>query len=67
MNLMLVLNRFPLSDKVIGNFGMYQIKYSQLKSLERDDLRKLGISDDLSNEMIEEFRLLEGQDVTLKE
>lgn len=68
MNLMLVLNRFPLSDAIIGNFGLYQIKYSQLSSLAREDLLKLGIEDNkLQDEMLEEFQQLEGQEVSLKE
>lgn len=68
MNLMLVLNRFPLSDTIIGNFGAFQINYPQLKSLHRNDLIKLGILDNkLQDEMLEEFKLLEGQESTLKE
>lgn len=67
MNLMLVLNRFPLSDTIIGNFGSFNITYPQLKSLCRDDLEKLGISDNkLQDEMLEEFAHLEGQEGTLK-
>lgn len=68
MNLMLVLNRFPLSDTIIGNFGAFHINYHQLKSLNRDDLEKLGIHDNrLQDEMLEEFGHLEGQESTLKE
>jgi hypothetical protein len=68
MNLMLALNRFPLSDVIIGNFGLFQIQYSQLSSLVRDDLLKLGITDNkLQDEMLEEFSLLEGQEVSLKQ
>lgn len=68
MNLMLILNRFPLSDQMIGNFGKYNITYNQLKSLSRTDLVKLGIEDNkLQDEMLEEFANLEGQESTLKE
>jgi hypothetical protein len=68
MNLMLVLNRFPLSDTIIGNFGLYQIKYTQLASLQRNDLIKLGIDDNkLQDEMLEEFQTLEGQEICIKE
>ncbi|KAG5672450.1 hypothetical protein PVAND_002577 [Polypedilum vanderplanki] len=67
MSLMLVLNRFPLSDEVIANFSLFQIKYNQLSSLQREDLIKLGISDNkLQDEMIEEFKNLEGQVLEMK-
>lgn len=65
---MMVLNRFPLSEDIVSNFGLYQIRYSQLKGLEREDLIKLGISDNkLQEEMLEEFQLLDGQEPTLRE
>jgi hypothetical protein len=65
---MMLLNRFRLSEEIIANFGLYQIKYSQLKSLEREDLIKLGISDNkLQEDMLEVFQVLEGQDTTFNE
>lgn len=65
---MMVLNRFPLSEEIVANFGLYQIRYSQLKGLEREDLIKLGINDNkLQEEMLEEFQCLEGQEQTLRE
>lgn len=65
---MMVLNRFNLSEDVISNFGLYQIRYSQLKALDREDLIKLGINDNkLQEEMLEEFQHLHGQEPTLKE
>jgi hypothetical protein len=68
VNLMMLLNRFRLSEEIIANFGLYQIKYSQLKSLEREDLIKLGISDNkLQEDMLEVFQVLEGQDTTFNE
>lgn len=67
MSLMVALNRWVLSDDVIGSFGKYKITYPQLSSLSRDDLIKLGITDNqLQDEMLEEFSTLEGQDPTLK-
>lgn len=67
MSLMVALNRWVLSDDVIGNFGTYKITYPQLSSLSRADLIKLGITDNqLQDEMLEEFSTLEGQDPTLK-
>ena len=65
---MMVLNRFPLSENIVSNFGLYQIRYSQLKGLEREDLIKLGVSDNkLQEEMLGEFQLLDGQEPTLRE
>lgn len=64
----MVLNRFNLSEEVISNFGLYAVRYSQLKSLDREDLVKLGINDNkLQDEMLEEFQHLHGQEPTLKE
>jgi hypothetical protein len=65
---MMVINRFSLSEEVVANFGLYQIRYSQLKGLEREDLIKLGVSDNkLQEQMLEEFQLLDGQEPTLRE
>lgn len=65
---MMVLNRFNLSEEIIANFGLYQIRYSQLKALDREDLIKLGISENkIQEEMLEEFQHLGGQEPTLRE
>ena len=64
---MVALNKWVLSDTIIGNFGTYGITYQQLNSLNRDDLIKLGITDNqLQDEMLEEFSHLEGQDPSLR-
>ncbi|XP_070501883.1 uncharacterized protein [Chironomus tepperi] len=67
MSLIVALNRWVLSDEVVQNFGTYEITYPQLSSLSRDDLIKLGVTDNqLQDEMLEEFSHLEGQEPTLK-
>ncbi|CAG9808803.1 unnamed protein product [Chironomus riparius] len=67
MNMMVALNKWVLTDTMIGNFGIYGIKYPQLSSLNRDDLIKLGITDNqMQDEMLEEFSHLTGQDPSLR-
>jgi hypothetical protein len=61
-NLLMVLNRFPLNDDVIANFAQYQITYAQLKTMNREDLKKMGIHDNrLQEEMLCEFKQLQSE------
>lgn len=61
-----VLNGFNLDSEVLENFAKSRILYSQLSALDNDDLYSLGVSDsDTQEEMLAEFRSLEGQDVHL--
>lgn len=61
-----VLNQFNLEGEVLERFAKSNIMYSQLSALDNDDLYSLGVSDfDTQEEMLAEFRGLEGQDIHL--
>ena len=64
---MLALNKWVISDDVIGQFGTYGITYSHLSTLSREDLNIMGIRDKkMQDEMLEEFKHLPNQDPTLR-
>lgn len=66
-NLLMVLNSFQLEDEILERFAGSGIKFSQLAGLINEDLAMLGINDEkLQEEMLRDFRNLEGQEPYLE-
>lgn len=62
-NLLLMLTHFRLSNKIIRKVAASGLKYSQLSGLVKLDLTRFGIyNDELQEEMLNEFRNIQGQD-----
>lgn len=61
-----VLSRFNLQTDVIENFAKSSIMYNQFAALDNDDLLSLGVTDsETQDEMLAEFKTLDGQEVHL--
>jgi hypothetical protein len=61
-----ILDRFNLDNEALEKFARSNILYSQLSALDCQDLESLGVNDcETQEEMLAEFRLLDGQDVHL--
>lgn len=66
-NILMVLSSFPLENEVLERFAASGIKFSQLAGLINEDLAMLGVHDEkLQDEMLRDFRNLEGQDPYLE-
>jgi hypothetical protein len=66
-NLLMVLNSFQLENEILERFAASGIKFSQLAGLINEDLAMLGVHDEkLQDEMLRDFRNLEGQEPFLE-
>jgi hypothetical protein len=66
-NLVMILKQFHLENEVFERFAAAGIKYNQLAGLCHDDLLMLGVVErTVQNEIIAEFKTLEGQEPYLE-
>lgn len=64
---LMVLNNFRLENDVYENFAATDIKYNQLANMTLEDLRLLGVREDVVQTMFEEFQCLVTQEPNIEQ